>query len=124
MPRIVTAGQLPRLVSTRDSRDRVDLVTPETVGDGDLKADKITYHPGDTAAAHFHRDCRHYFFVLAGRGVLHSDDGEHPLGLGDVALVDADEVHSFSNPHDEDFSFIELWVPAPTETVWVNPDDT
>ncbi|MGH3666429.1 MAG: cupin domain-containing protein [Egibacteraceae bacterium] len=124
MPRVVESTALPRLRSTRDTRDRVDLVTPETLGGTDLKADRITYHPGDTAAAHYHADCKHYFFVLEGRGTLHSDGTHHPLGPGDVAVVDENEVHWFSNPHEENFSFIELWVPAPSDTVWVDPHDT
>jgi mannose-6-phosphate isomerase-like protein (cupin superfamily) len=122
MARVVPAHQLPRLASTRDTRDRVDLVTAELFGLTDLRADRITYHPGDTAAAHLHRDARHFFFVLEGRGVLHGDDEPVELGAGDVALVEADEVHWLENPHSDDFTFIELWVPAPTETIWVSDD--
>ncbi len=120
---VVSSGDLPRLSSTRDTRDRVDLVTEDLFGVSNLKADRITYHPGDTAAAHYHRDCDHYFIVLEGRGTLHADGQLHELGPGDVALVQRDEVHWFENPSDDDFSFIELWVPAPTETVWVDADD-
>lgn len=123
MAKVVSFSELPRLRSTRDSRDRIDLVTEEIFGTSVLKADRITYHPGDTAAAHFHRDCKHFFFVLEGQGVLHADDREVPLGSGDVALIDENEVHFFENPTDQDFSFIELWVPAPSDTVWVEPDD-
>ncbi len=122
MARVVTAADLPRLTSTRDTRDRIDLVTEEIFGLADLRADRITYHPGDTAAAHYHRDAKHFFFVLAGRGVLHGDGDPLPLGAGDVALVEENEVHWLENPHDEEFVFIELWVPAPAETVWVSDD--
>jgi quercetin dioxygenase-like cupin family protein len=89
-----------------------------------LKADKITYHPGDTAAPHYHRDCEHVFIVLEGRGTLLVEGDRHEISAGDVALVEADEVHHFENPYDASFSFIELWVPAPADTVWVDPDDT
>jgi mannose-6-phosphate isomerase-like protein (cupin superfamily) len=123
MAQAIRAADLPRLQSTRDTRARIDLVTEETFGLTELKADRITYHPGDTAAAHYHLDCKHFFFVLAGRGVMHAGGENFELGPGDVALVDENEVHWFENPHDEDFSFIELWVPAPGETVWVDPDD-
>lgn len=123
MPKVVRSADLPRLHSTRDTRDRVDLVTEELFGLTELKADRITYHPGDTAAAHFHRDAQHFFFVLEGRGELHSGEGVTELGAGDVVLVPPDEVHWFANPHDEDFTFIELWVPTPSDTVWVDPED-
>jgi len=123
MARLLLASNQPRLVSTRDTRDRVDLVTEETFGLTSLKADRITYHPGDTAAAHYHLDCKHFFFVLDGHGILHAGEETIPLAPGDVALIEENEVHWFENPHDEDFTFIELWVPEPRETVWVDPDD-
>lgn len=119
----IRACDLPRLSSTRDGRDRVDLVTEELFDTTDVRADRITYHPGDTAAAHFHRDCEHVFFILEGCGILHVDGEDHPLTAGDVAHVQRDEVHWFSNPHDENFTFIEIWAPAPSETIWVDPDD-
>jgi quercetin dioxygenase-like cupin family protein len=124
MTRVVPKAKLPRLRSTRDRRDRLDLVTEELFGTTALKADRITYHPGDTAAPHFHRDCQHVFFVLEGQGVLHVDGARHDLSEGDVALVEADEVHHFENPYRDTFGFIELWVPAPAETVWIDPGDT
>ncbi len=123
MAKVLSSSELPRLESTRDTRDRLDLVTEDIFGTTDLKADRITYHPGDTAAAHYHRDCQHFFFVLAGSGVMHADEATYELGPGDVALVHPNEVHWFENPHQEDFTFIELWVPAPSDTVWVDPDD-
>jgi|SRR5665811_162463 len=123
MARVVSSAELPRLHSTRDTRDRVDLVTEETFGTTALKADRITYHPGDTAAAHYHRDCKHFFFVLSGHGVLHADDEVITLAQGDVALIDENEIHWFENPGDEEFEFIELWVPAPSDTVWIREDD-
>lgn len=122
MPSVRHAADLPQLTSTRDTRDRVDLVTEDLFGITDLRADRITYHPGDTAAAHYHRDAKHVFFVLDGRGVLHGDGEPISLGAGDVVIVDEEEVHWFENPHDATFTFIELWVPAPSETVWVTDD--
>jgi len=122
MAQVVKTDQLPKLTSTRDTRDRVDLVTEETFGLTELRADRITYHPGDTAAAHFHRDAKHFFFILDGRGVLYADGSPIEVAAGDVALVEEDEVHWFANPYEENFTFIELWVPAPSETVWISDD--
>ncbi|MFQ5968356.1 MAG: cupin domain-containing protein [Acidimicrobiia bacterium] len=123
MLRVVWSDDLPRLTSTRDGRDRIDLVTSDLFETPNLKADRITYHPGDTAAAHYHRDCEHYFFILEGNGVLHVNEEVQHLGSGDVALVEKDEVHWFENHGPENFVFIELWVPTPSDTVWVDPDD-
>ncbi len=123
MPSVIPFSELPKIRSTRDSRDRVDLITEELFGTADIKADHITYHPGDSAAAHYHIGSKHFFFVDAGTGVLHLDDRTYTLSKGDVALADDGEVHWFENTSDEDFSFYELWVPAPTETIWVVADD-
>lgn len=123
MPHILKSAELPRLQSTRDTRDRVDLVTKDIFPTTDLKADRITYHPGDTAAAHRHPDCKHFFFVLDGEGILHADDDELKLSAGDVVMLEENEVHWFENRSDANFEFIELWVPAPpTPTVWVSED--
>lgn len=123
MARIVREPDLPRLRSTRDTRARVDLFTEELFDTDVLKADKITYHPGDTAAPHYHADAKHIFFITEGQGHLHGDGEDQALATGDVALVEEGEVHSFSNPYEENFAFIELWVPKPTETVWVDAGD-
>jgi mannose-6-phosphate isomerase-like protein (cupin superfamily) len=124
MNKSFAAAELPHLVSTRDTRDRLDLVTDEMgVGARFLRADRIVYQPGDTAAAHFHTDSHHVFFVLAGSGTLHTGDTALPLEAGMSALVLPNEVHWFSNETDEEFSFVEFWAPPPTDTVWTVQGD-
>lgn len=98
-------------------------MTEELWGFADLRADHITYGPGDTAAAHYHLGARHIWFVDTGRGVLHVDGRSYELAAGDVASVGEGEVHHFENTGDGPFSFYELWVPAPSETIWVKDDD-
>lgn len=124
MARVLSSDELPHLRSTRDTRDRLDLVT-EAVGLGAtrIRADRIVYHPGDTAARHYHTDCHHLFYVLEGRGILHVDDARLRLEPGTVAVVGPNEVHWFEDDTEEDFAFVELWAPPPTETIWVQADD-
>lgn len=123
MAHVQKSEKLPRLHSTRDTRDRIDLVTKDIFPTTDLKADRITYHPGDTAAAHRHPDSKHFFFILDGEGILHADSAEIELEAGDVVMLDEGEVHWFENRSEANFEFIELWVPAPpTPTVWVSQD--
>jgi quercetin dioxygenase-like cupin family protein len=120
----LTAGELPHLVSTRDTRDRLDLVTDDVpVGATLIRADRIIYHPGDTAAAHYHTDCHHVFCVLAGSGLLYTDDAATRLSAGDSALVGPGEVHWFENDRQEEFSFVEFWAPPPTQTIWTVTGD-
>jgi len=123
MPHVIASADLPRHNSTRDQRKRVDLVTEEMFGFTDLRADHITYAPGDTAAAHYHVGARHIWFVDAGTGVLHVGEQSFELAKGDVATVGDGEVHWFENTGSGTFSFYELWVPAPSETVWIRDDD-
>lgn len=123
MAKLFSRSQLPHLHSTRDTRDRLDLITDSVpVGARAVRADRIIYHPGDTAAKHYHTDCHHLFYVLYGNGVLHVDDGEHRLSPGMVAVVGPSEVHWFENEAQANFAFVEFWGPPPKETVWLTDD--
>jgi quercetin dioxygenase-like cupin family protein len=123
MPSVIHHVDLPKIRSTRDGRQRVDLVTEELFGTTAIKADHITYLPGDTAAAHYHTGAEHYWFVDRGTGVLHLEGRTHEVAAGDVARAGDGEVHWFENRSAELFSFYELWIPAPRETIWVVEDD-
>ena len=122
--KVLAAAELPHLVSTRDTRDRLDLITEDVpVGATLQRADRIAYHPGDTAAAHYHTDCHHVFCVLAGSGLLYSGEESFRLTAGDSALVGPGEEHWFENDQRENFSFVEFWAPPPTETIWTVKGD-
>lgn len=123
MAKLIPFEELPHLHSTRDTRDRLDLVT-DNVGLGArfVRADRIVYHPGDSAAKHYHTDCHHLFYVLYGSGILHVDAGSYRLRAGMVAVVGPSEVHWFENDTQENFAFVEFWGPPPKETVWVTDD--
>jgi mannose-6-phosphate isomerase-like protein (cupin superfamily) len=124
MAKLFQKNQLPHFHSTRDTRDRLDLITENVpVGATKLRADRIIYHPGDTAARHYHKDCHHLFCILDGEGLIHVNEGSHRLMPGMVVLVGPDEVHWFENDSPENFTFVEFWAPPPHETVWVDPDD-
>ena len=122
--KVFAAGELPHLVSTRDTRDRLDLVTDDVpVGAKTIRADRIIYHPGDTADAHYHTDSHHVFCVLGGSGLLYTDGAATRLSAGDSALVGPGEVHWFENDRQEEFSFVEFWAPPPTQTIWTVTGD-
>jgi mannose-6-phosphate isomerase-like protein (cupin superfamily) len=122
--KVFAADELPHLVSTRDTRDRLDLVTENVpVGARAIRADRIVYHPGDTAAAHYHTDCHHVFCVLSGSGLLYTDEGPERLEAGMSVLVGPGEVHWFENDTGENFSFVEFWAPPPTQTIWTVTGD-
>ena len=123
MAKLLTKDQLPHLHSTRDTRDRLDLVKPEMALDARrISADRIIYHPGDTAAAHFHTGCHHLFYILDGKGLMYVDGNSYRMMPGMVAVVAPGEAHWFENDTPENFSFVEFWAPPPDETVWVTDD--
>ena len=123
MARVLSREELPQWSSTRDGRDRLDLLTDDMpVGAGGLRADRIIYHPGDSAARHYHVGCDHAFYILEGSGLLYVGDEAHRLTAGTVAHVRAGEVHWLENDADSNFSFVELWAPPPEDTVWVSDD--
>jgi mannose-6-phosphate isomerase-like protein (cupin superfamily) len=124
MARVFHRDELPRFHSTRDTRDRLDLITENVpVGATRLKADRIIYHPGDTAAKHYHLGCHHLFVILEGEGVIHTPAGGHRLRPGMVAAVVPEEIHWFENDSERNFKFVEFWAPPPLETIWIVEDD-
>lgn len=123
MARLLQWDELPRYRSTRDTRDRVDLIKPETIETDRFRADHVLYHPGDTSAKHSHPDAAQIFYVLRGQGKLFTSVDEYDLEPGDLVWLPEGELHWFENPTPEFFSFIEFWVPAPrAPTDWLTDD--
>ena len=55
MARVFTQEELPHWASTRDTRDRLDLVSEHVPGSATrLKSDRVVCHAGDQAAARRH----------------------------------------------------------------------
>lgn len=123
MAKLYKKSELPHFHSTRDTRDRLDLVKPEAPMESkEISADRIIYHPDDTCAKHYHKKAYHMFYMLKGEGLIYVDDTAHRLTPGMVAAVSPDEVHWFWNDTEENFSFVEFWAPPPSETIWVTDD--
>lgn len=123
MAKLFTKEQLPHYESTRDTRDRLDLVKPAMpLSARMISADRVLYHPGDTAAAHYHTGSLHLFYVLQGEGWMFVDGEQQRLKAGMVAVVYPGETHWFENDTQENFSFVEFWAPPPDETVWITDD--
>ena len=61
--------------------------------------------PGAATAAQIHY-WEHEVFVLSGSGVIAGDEGEIPLGEGDVVYVSPAERHRFVNRGDEVLRFL------------------
>lgn len=124
MAKLFPEEKLPHFDSTRDTRDRLDIVKDSIpVGAKLLHADRVLYHPGDTCAKHYHIACHHVFYVLSGEGWLYTPEGSYRLKPGMTAIVQPEELHWFENDTDKNFVFVEFWTPPPKETIWVVEDD-
>jgi mannose-6-phosphate isomerase-like protein (cupin superfamily) len=123
MARVFAREELPESHSVRDGRDRLDIVTDKVgVGARAMKIDRILFHPGDTAAPHWHIGSDHAFYLLYGRGTMYIDDVPHHLEPGSVLVVRDEEVHWFENTADSDTALVEYWAPPAAETHWVTDD--
>jgi len=67
--------------------------------------------PGGHTPLHTH-PWEHEVYVLAGRGVVATPDGDHAIAPGDVVLVAPRDVHQFRCTGDETLQFLCL-IPAP-----------
>lgn len=67
----------------------------------------FTVEPGGHSPLHTH-DVEHLNYVIAGQGALMDADGNaNPLGPGDFAFVQSQDVHQFRNTSpDQPFVFI------------------
>ncbi len=70
--------------------------------------------PGSGSPHHRHA-WEHEVFILAGKGVLRIEEGEHPLEPGTAVFVPEGMVHQFYNDGDQVLRFLCL-IPHPEET--------
>jgi quercetin dioxygenase-like cupin family protein len=63
--------------------------------------------PGGHTPRHTHA-WEHECYILAGSGVIVTDEGERPVAAGDCLLVDPNELHQFRNTGAEDLKFLCL----------------
>lgn len=108
----------PVLESEHDARTRVYMATPALAGTHAFKGEMISYPPGASAPEHHHVGAEHFQYVMSGRGTALLDGTGHVLEAGDVLYNYEHEPHAFINQSEDDFVFVEFFVPGPCETVW------
>ena len=123
MAKIYAPDALPHLTSTRDKRQRIDLVNEELQGTIAIRGDMIVYPPENAGSAHYHADAWEFKFVLRGSGTYHIGHETVELRAGHAMFMAPGEAHFFETSPDEDLAFVEFWLPPAQETVWVNPND-
>lgn len=118
MPRFRRSSEMHRQVNRVDSREKTELVSASISPGVEVLAHQVTFRPGDRAPEHSHSDSAHVVFSLSGHGMVATDTGSHPIGPGDVVIIERGEMHEWSNPGNADWTFIELLLPPPRRTVW------
>ena len=111
----------PVLDSENDARKRIYLVTPTLFGTKAVKGEMIIYPPGTEASNHHHEGAEHFQYVLRGSGIAYLSEAPHPIRAGDTLYNYEMERHYFVNDTNEDFVFVEYFVPAECHTIWA-PD--
>ena len=85
----------------------------ELFGHGSLYA-RVILPPGSSIGYHQHvRDTEPYY-ILKGHGTfIEADHSRHPVGPGDVCLIQVGEYHALENTGDEDLELMALIYNAP-----------
>ena len=118
--RIVDWSEEPVLDSEHDARKRIYFVTPKLFATTALAGEMIIYPPGTAAANHYHAGAEHFQYVVAGHGTVISDGVAHALRAGDIVWNHERECHYFVAGPDQDFVFVEFFVPGTFKTIWVD----
>ena len=118
VPRTADWTREPVLQSEHDARSRIYMATRGLTGTEAYRGELIRYPSGTAAPAHHHEGAEHFQYILTGSGTAVLGGEEHTLRAGDVLYNYENEVHSFINQNDEEFCFVEFFVPGGCKTVW------
>lgn len=123
MIKVIRAEERLRRLSERDGRRRVDIITDELLGITAVQADIVYNDAGVIGSPHQHTDADHVFMVIRGSGIQYTDDAAEQVGPGDVYFIPRGHYHWFHNTGAETSERLEIWIPAPSETIWRDPAD-
>ncbi len=109
----------PVLDAEHDARKRIYMVTPKMFATKAFKGEMIIYPPNTFAPTHHHEGAEHFQYVIAGTGTVFLSEKPQEMRQGDVLYNYEFERHYFENHGDEDFIFVEFFVPGECKTIWV-----
>jgi len=108
----------PVLQSEHDERTRIYMATRTLTGTSAYRGEMIRYPSGTQAPAHHHEGAEHFQYVLKGNCTALLAGETSKLSAGDVLYNYENEVHSFLNDSDDEFIFVEFFVPGGCKTIW------
>ena len=115
-------GSEPVLESKHDERTRVYIVTKKLFGTTALAGELVIFPAGSMSANHHHTGAEHFQYILRGEGTVFLNETPHPLKSGDLVYKYDGERHYCHNNGEEEFAFVEFFVPGKWETVWADPE--
>ena len=90
-------------------RMQVQFAGGEGTGSDRLLLGRTVLPPGARHDPHRHARCDEFLFVVRGRGMVYTDDGEEQAEEGDVIFTPTGAVHGFNNTSDEDVLLLWGW---------------
>ena len=79
-----------------------ELVAPQTLGSEKLKVKITEYLPGYAHKLHIHPGQEEVIYVLTGKGITRTPEGEKEVGPGSVIFVPAGQPHTTWNLSETD----------------------
>ena len=118
----VDLGMEPMLQSEHDERTRLYIATPKLFGTRALIGELVAFPPGTVSQNHHHVGAEHFQYVLRGEATVYLNETPRRLRAGDLLYKYDLERHYCENDGSGELVFVEFFVPAEYETVWVNPE--
>ncbi|MBH98919.1 MAG: hypothetical protein CMM56_10780 [Rhodospirillaceae bacterium] len=115
-------GSEPILESKHDERTRVYVATKNLFNTTALAGELVIFPAGSMSANHHHIGAEHFQFILSGEGTVFLNETPYPLRSGDLVYKYDGERHYCHNHGDEEFTFVEFFVPGKWETIWADPE--
>ena len=88
------------------------LIDEASAGSHRLVFGRTVLPPGAKHDRHRHFECDEFLLVLAGRGMVHTNEGMEPAQQGDVIFTPAGDWHGFHNTSGADVELIWGWAGA------------
>ena len=118
----IDLGLEPMLQSEHDERTRLYVATPKLFGTRALIGELVAFPPGTVSQNHHHVGAEHFQYVLRGEATVYLNESPRRLRAGDLLYKHDLERHYCENDGSGELVFVEFFVPAEYETVWVDPE--
>jgi quercetin dioxygenase-like cupin family protein len=113
-PYRTSLDRVPRVPGLKREDGWVDmqvqfLIDEVSAGSEDFLLGWTVLPPGARHERHRHGNADEFFLVLAGHGMIYTDDGREPSSRGDVVFTPRGHWHGFDNTGAEDVVLVWGW---------------